>query len=222
MPNIARACSHLQCFRVSGLLPDHKPKLPEGHVPKNPRPQLNRYRFPLVSLLRRRFSASSINQRRRLLSLPAVTFLTLHICASLQIPDPLVRGFGEAHLQKGTEVVQESPACGTPGAQEQRALRRQAAVHEALRDPRRGPTTGAPRQQQLDQSGRGSLLALKGCSSKRTDFYHTAQRPLPNRSLHLYLCYDFVYWGCVTPLSHSRPHPEPSLLSLFLIQEALE
>ncbi|CAJ1077150.1 S ribosomal protein S18a%2C mitochondrial [Xyrichtys novacula] len=26
-----------------GLLPDHKPKLPEGHVPKRPKPQLNRY-----------------------------------------------------------------------------------------------------------------------------------------------------------------------------------
>lgn len=28
---------------VQGLLPDHKPKLPEGHVPKRPKPQLNRY-----------------------------------------------------------------------------------------------------------------------------------------------------------------------------------
>lgn len=27
----------------AGLLPDHKPKLPEGHVPKRPKPQLNRY-----------------------------------------------------------------------------------------------------------------------------------------------------------------------------------
>ncbi|XP_068609942.1 large ribosomal subunit protein mL66 [Brachionichthys hirsutus] len=27
----------------AGLLPDHKPKLPEGHVPKKPKPQLNRY-----------------------------------------------------------------------------------------------------------------------------------------------------------------------------------
>lgn len=29
-------------FSVQGLLPDHKPKLPEGHVPKRPKPQLNR------------------------------------------------------------------------------------------------------------------------------------------------------------------------------------
>ncbi|AWP19883.1 putative 28S ribosomal protein S18a mitochondrial [Scophthalmus maximus] len=27
----------------AGLLPDHKPKLPEGHVPKRPKQQLNRY-----------------------------------------------------------------------------------------------------------------------------------------------------------------------------------
>ncbi|XP_075900784.1 large ribosomal subunit protein mL66 [Nelusetta ayraudi] len=33
----------VQMAHRAGLLPDHKPKLPEGHVPKNPRPQLNRY-----------------------------------------------------------------------------------------------------------------------------------------------------------------------------------
>ncbi|XP_029966719.1 large ribosomal subunit protein mL66 [Salarias fasciatus] len=34
------------CVRMAhraGLLPDHRPKLPEGHVPKKPKPQLNRY-----------------------------------------------------------------------------------------------------------------------------------------------------------------------------------
>lgn len=30
---------------AQGLLPDHKPKLPEGHVPAKPKPQLNRYHF---------------------------------------------------------------------------------------------------------------------------------------------------------------------------------
>ncbi|XP_062324173.1 39S ribosomal protein S18a, mitochondrial [Osmerus eperlanus] len=35
------ACVQM-AFRA-GLLPDHKPKLPEGHVPKRPKPQLNRY-----------------------------------------------------------------------------------------------------------------------------------------------------------------------------------
>ncbi|KAF6735773.1 28S ribosomal protein S18a, mitochondrial [Oryzias melastigma] len=33
----------VQMAQRAGLLPDHKPKLPEGHVPKNPRPKLNRY-----------------------------------------------------------------------------------------------------------------------------------------------------------------------------------
>ncbi|KAM7368039.1 hypothetical protein PAMP_014292 [Pampus punctatissimus] len=33
----------VQMAHRAGLLPDHKPKLPEGHVPKNPKPQLNRY-----------------------------------------------------------------------------------------------------------------------------------------------------------------------------------
>ncbi|XP_029903574.1 large ribosomal subunit protein mL66 [Myripristis murdjan] len=32
----------VQMAHRAGLLPDHKPKLPEGHVPK-PKPQLNRY-----------------------------------------------------------------------------------------------------------------------------------------------------------------------------------
>ncbi|XP_019947032.1 large ribosomal subunit protein mL66 [Paralichthys olivaceus] len=33
----------VQMAHRAGLLPDHKPKLPEGHVPKRPKPQLNRY-----------------------------------------------------------------------------------------------------------------------------------------------------------------------------------
>ncbi|KAM8726781.1 large ribosomal subunit protein mL66 [Acanthopagrus schlegelii] len=33
----------VQMAHREGLLPDHKPKLPEGHVPKRPKPQLNRY-----------------------------------------------------------------------------------------------------------------------------------------------------------------------------------
>ncbi|KAM7395562.1 hypothetical protein PAMA_007027 [Pampus argenteus] len=33
----------VQMAQRAGLLPDHKPKLPEGHVPKKPKPQLNRY-----------------------------------------------------------------------------------------------------------------------------------------------------------------------------------
>ncbi|TKS75978.1 28S ribosomal protein S18a, mitochondrial [Collichthys lucidus] len=33
----------VQMAHRAGLLPDHKPKLPEGHVPKKPKPQLNRY-----------------------------------------------------------------------------------------------------------------------------------------------------------------------------------
>ncbi|XP_022593723.1 39S ribosomal protein S18a, mitochondrial [Seriola dumerili] len=33
----------VQMAHRAGLLPDHKPKLPEGHVPKTPKPQLNRY-----------------------------------------------------------------------------------------------------------------------------------------------------------------------------------
>ncbi|XP_061603039.1 39S ribosomal protein S18a, mitochondrial [Cololabis saira] len=33
----------VQMAQRAGLLPDHKPKLPEGHVPKRPKPQLNRY-----------------------------------------------------------------------------------------------------------------------------------------------------------------------------------
>uniref|UniRef100_A0A1A7XRH4 Large ribosomal subunit protein mL66 n=1 Tax=Iconisemion striatum TaxID=60296 RepID=A0A1A7XRH4_9TELE len=33
----------VQMAHRAGLLPDHKPKLPEGHVPKRPKPKLNRY-----------------------------------------------------------------------------------------------------------------------------------------------------------------------------------
>ncbi|XP_037305897.2 39S ribosomal protein S18a, mitochondrial [Pungitius pungitius] len=33
----------VQMAQRAGLLPDHKPKLPEGHVPRKPKPQLNRY-----------------------------------------------------------------------------------------------------------------------------------------------------------------------------------
>ncbi|XP_056150748.1 39S ribosomal protein S18a, mitochondrial [Lampris incognitus] len=33
----------VQMAHRAGLLPDHRPKLPEGHVPKRPKPQLNRY-----------------------------------------------------------------------------------------------------------------------------------------------------------------------------------
>ncbi|XP_041832362.1 39S ribosomal protein S18a, mitochondrial [Melanotaenia boesemani] len=33
----------VQMAHRAGLLPDHKPKLPEGHVPKKPKPKLNRY-----------------------------------------------------------------------------------------------------------------------------------------------------------------------------------
>ncbi|XP_039980641.1 39S ribosomal protein S18a, mitochondrial [Xiphias gladius] len=33
----------VQMAHRAGLLPDHTPKLPEGHVPKRPKPQLNRY-----------------------------------------------------------------------------------------------------------------------------------------------------------------------------------
>ncbi|XP_020494503.1 39S ribosomal protein S18a, mitochondrial [Labrus bergylta] len=33
----------VQMAHRAGLLPDHKPKLPEDHVPKRPKPQLNRY-----------------------------------------------------------------------------------------------------------------------------------------------------------------------------------
>nr|XP_046228847.1 39S ribosomal protein S18a, mitochondrial [Scatophagus argus] len=33
----------VQMAHRAGLLPDHKPKLPEGHVTKRPKPQLNRY-----------------------------------------------------------------------------------------------------------------------------------------------------------------------------------
>ncbi|XP_053743453.1 39S ribosomal protein S18a, mitochondrial [Synchiropus splendidus] len=33
----------VQMAHRAGLLPDHKPKLPEGHVPKKPKQQLNRY-----------------------------------------------------------------------------------------------------------------------------------------------------------------------------------
>ncbi|XP_034755546.1 39S ribosomal protein S18a, mitochondrial [Etheostoma cragini] len=33
----------VQMAHRAGLLPDHKPKLPEGHVPKRPKSQLNRY-----------------------------------------------------------------------------------------------------------------------------------------------------------------------------------
>ncbi|XP_030637958.1 large ribosomal subunit protein mL66 [Chanos chanos] len=33
----------VQMAHRAGLLPDHKPPLPEGHVPKNPKPKLNRY-----------------------------------------------------------------------------------------------------------------------------------------------------------------------------------
>ncbi|XP_008288916.1 large ribosomal subunit protein mL66 [Stegastes partitus] len=33
----------VQMAHRAGLLPDHKPKLPEGHVPKRPKQQLNRY-----------------------------------------------------------------------------------------------------------------------------------------------------------------------------------
>lgn len=46
-----RAPKHNLFVFVQGLLPDHKPKLPEGHVPKRPKPQLNRYCFH-VCLLR--------------------------------------------------------------------------------------------------------------------------------------------------------------------------
>uniref|UniRef100_A0A3Q1EDU1 Mitochondrial ribosomal protein S18A n=1 Tax=Acanthochromis polyacanthus TaxID=80966 RepID=A0A3Q1EDU1_9TELE len=40
-PSIHPLCVSF-CISV-GLLPDHKPKLPEGHVPKRPKQQLNRY-----------------------------------------------------------------------------------------------------------------------------------------------------------------------------------
>lgn len=33
----------VQMAHRAGLLPDHKPKLPEGHVPKKNKPKLNRY-----------------------------------------------------------------------------------------------------------------------------------------------------------------------------------
>ncbi|XP_028295658.1 large ribosomal subunit protein mL66 [Gouania willdenowi] len=33
----------VQMAHRAGLLPDHRPKLPEGFVPKKPKPQLNRY-----------------------------------------------------------------------------------------------------------------------------------------------------------------------------------
>ncbi|XP_005745673.1 large ribosomal subunit protein mL66 [Pundamilia nyererei] len=33
----------VQMAHRAGLLPDHKPKLPEDHVPKRPKPKLNRY-----------------------------------------------------------------------------------------------------------------------------------------------------------------------------------
>ncbi|XP_040921154.1 39S ribosomal protein S18a, mitochondrial [Toxotes jaculatrix] len=33
----------VQMAHRAGLLPDHRPKLPEGHVPKKSKPQLNRY-----------------------------------------------------------------------------------------------------------------------------------------------------------------------------------
>uniref|UniRef100_A0A3Q4IAP3 Large ribosomal subunit protein mL66 n=1 Tax=Neolamprologus brichardi TaxID=32507 RepID=A0A3Q4IAP3_NEOBR len=33
----------VQMAHRAGLLPDHKPKLPEDHVPKRPKPELNRY-----------------------------------------------------------------------------------------------------------------------------------------------------------------------------------
>ncbi|XP_040016386.2 large ribosomal subunit protein mL66 [Gasterosteus aculeatus] len=33
----------VQMAQRAGLLPDHKPKLPEDHVPRRPKPQLNRY-----------------------------------------------------------------------------------------------------------------------------------------------------------------------------------
>ncbi|XP_037606755.1 39S ribosomal protein S18a, mitochondrial [Sebastes umbrosus] len=33
----------VQMAHRAGLLPDHKPKLPEGHVPKRPKPHHNRY-----------------------------------------------------------------------------------------------------------------------------------------------------------------------------------
>lgn len=39
-------CKIAACVQMAhraGLLPDHKPKLPEGHVPKNNKPKLNRY-----------------------------------------------------------------------------------------------------------------------------------------------------------------------------------
>uniref|UniRef100_M3XKW2 Mitochondrial ribosomal protein S18A n=1 Tax=Latimeria chalumnae TaxID=7897 RepID=M3XKW2_LATCH len=33
----------VQMAQRAGLLPDHKPQLPEGHIPKRPKQQLNRY-----------------------------------------------------------------------------------------------------------------------------------------------------------------------------------
>ncbi|XP_035534095.1 39S ribosomal protein S18a, mitochondrial [Morone saxatilis] len=39
--NKIAAC--VQMAHRAGLLPDHRPKLPEGHVPKKPKAQLNRY-----------------------------------------------------------------------------------------------------------------------------------------------------------------------------------
>lgn len=33
----------VQMAHRAGLLPDHRPKLPEGHIPKRPKPKLNRY-----------------------------------------------------------------------------------------------------------------------------------------------------------------------------------
>lgn len=38
-----KICACVAMAQRAGLLPDHKPKLPEGHVKKEPKPQLNRY-----------------------------------------------------------------------------------------------------------------------------------------------------------------------------------
>uniref|UniRef100_A0A8D0H206 Large ribosomal subunit protein mL66 n=1 Tax=Sphenodon punctatus TaxID=8508 RepID=A0A8D0H206_SPHPU len=42
----------VQMAHRAGLLPNHRPPLPEGHVPKKPKPQLNRYltRFSIKSV----------------------------------------------------------------------------------------------------------------------------------------------------------------------------
>lgn len=38
-----KICACVQMAHRAGLLPDHRPKLPEGHVKKKTEPQFNRY-----------------------------------------------------------------------------------------------------------------------------------------------------------------------------------